>query len=222
MVSLYADLRKPKEAVGPSKTTMIGVEMNKWICGMLVAAILSVPAISEAKEKKEKKNKANAEQKQGKQKKQNSQLEDLNLVGTLTSVEKEVGKGDKAKTVTQYVLKLEDGSTVPLPAKKNGPDMDAYVGKSVRVSGKGKQVDKKGKTVTMLKMISSIEAADGQAMTNDEEIDDEPMGDDTYGDGAADEPVDYEAYEDGSGDENESFDDDMFSGDEYSDEGGDE
>lgn len=86
-------------------------------------------------------------------------LQDLELVGKVIQQEK-VGKNKEGAEVKQTVTVLEiaaDGIQVVLP-KVKGVDMTTFVGKEVKVTGKGtSEVNKKGKKIVRLMKVDKIE-----------------------------------------------------------------
>jgi hypothetical protein len=86
---------------------------------------------------------------------------DLELVGKVIQQEK-IQKDKAGAEVKRTVIALDiaaDGIQVVLPmAKKNGVDPAAFVGKDVKVFGKGwSEVNKKGKKTIRLQKIDKIE-----------------------------------------------------------------
>lgn len=115
-----------------------------------------------ARQKKDKQ--AKVAQEKG-EKKPAAALIDLELTGKLEKKETE----RKGKKQISYVLVWDDGTTVKLPNTKVA-DLEALVGQSVTVAGKGTEADKKGKRVVALKEITRIV---GRAEAVDMEVGDD-------------------------------------------------
>src|ERR1035437_459457 len=95
-------------------------------------------------------------------------LTDMTVTGTVTKEEKQSKKG---KTFVHYVLTDSTGNTVMLPgAGKHGGrhegtesvqstpvNLEEYVNKDVTIVGKGRQIEREGKTITRLVEITKID-----------------------------------------------------------------
>lgn len=81
---------------------------------------------------------------------------DITLEGKIEK--KETGK---AKKTVKYVLVDKDGAETVLPETKEGDanaiDLEKFVGKDVKLTGKGMTKEHKGKTKCMVKEITAIE-----------------------------------------------------------------
>ncbi len=94
-------------------------------------------------------------------KKEMPPAQDLELIGQVIRQEK-VGRDKTGAEIKKTLVMLDvaaDGVRIPLPAnKKDGIDPAAFVGKTVKVSGKGySMVSKKGKKHTRLVKLVKIE-----------------------------------------------------------------
>jgi len=110
-------------------------------------------------------------------------LQEITLTGTIEQIEmtRKNKKTGEEKTIQRLVLTTADGSKVSLPATRKGagadsaPDATAFVGKTVKIVGMGKEVTRRRgqetKTMTLLRQITSIEetVVEGDAAAGDED-----------------------------------------------------
>ncbi len=87
------------------------------------------------------------------------ELKDITAVGVVEKVTTK--KGDDV-----FILKTEDGARIRLPKGKNAPDCASMVGSKVKISGKGFEMEKKGKKQCVIRSISSIEKVENQPAAN--------------------------------------------------------
>lgn len=132
--------------------------------------VVALPVVAEEgvdkKPMKVKKVKAPIAKKVKGEKKPKPVLEDIIISGVIAKVEK-TGKDDKV--VVQYVITDGEGNKISLPklkkSKKKGDEaafnIEDYLDAGVKVIGKGIKVEKKGKTIVMLKQVTRIEKGGG-------------------------------------------------------------
>jgi hypothetical protein len=86
-------------------------------------------------------------------------LKEVTVTGTISQQEM---KNKKGETVTMFIMKSDDGSTVRLPrsGKPDSPTafkLEDYVGAKVKITGMGYEREHKGKTMIGLQKIMTID-----------------------------------------------------------------
>lgn len=125
-----------------------------WLIGMGVVALAVGTALAEGEAPAVPKDKE--VKKEAKAPAVKPELKDITVIGV-------VEKATDKKGGESFLLKTGDGVKVRLPKGKNTPDYASLLGATVKIAGKGYEMEKNGKKHCVLKTITSADKVEAPA-----------------------------------------------------------